>query len=80
MSNILETFCGHNNFIYFTFQRLTGASPENLEELREIALDVEEDGEEEHDDLNEAGQSEEDDSDYSQCDLDDEQAGPSERD
>lgn len=41
---------------------------------------MEEDGEEEHDDLNEAGQSEEDDSDYSQCDLDDEQAGPSERD
>nr|XP_040045674.1 geminin [Gasterosteus aculeatus aculeatus] len=76
----LQELAQHVQYMADMIERLTGASPENLEELREIALDVEEDGEEEHDDLNEAGQSEEDDSDYSQCDLDDEQAGPSERD
>lgn len=66
---------------FIFFQRLTGKSPDNLEELRDIALDVDED---ELEDSELAGQSEDEDSDYSQSDAeeeeetsDHEQAGPS---
>lgn len=50
-----------------SFQRLTGKSPNNLEELRELALDVEET---EHDD-NVDGQSE-DEADYYQNEMEEE--------
>lgn len=51
-----------------SFQRLTGKSPDNLEELRELALDVEET---EHDDDDVDGQSE-DEADYYQSDSEEE--------
>lgn len=41
---------------YF-FQRLTGKSPDGLEELREIAFDAEEEDEEQHGDESEADES-----------------------
>ncbi|KAL6099755.1 gmnn [Pungitius sinensis] len=78
----LQELAQHVQYMADMIERLTGESPENLEELKEIALDVQ-DGEEAHDE----GQSEEEDSDYSECDLEDEEeasdherAGPSEQD
>lgn len=57
------------------FQRLTGKSPDNLEELREMALDLDEDeldddevaGEEEHSDHSPSDSEEEEASDHEQA-------------
>ncbi|XP_042290512.1 geminin [Thunnus maccoyii] len=87
----LQELAQHVQYMADMIERLTGKSPDNLEELREMALDVEEDEHEEEDELEEndgevAHQSEEEDSDYSQSDAeeeqtsDHEQAGPSEQD
>ncbi|TNN61462.1 Geminin [Liparis tanakae] len=78
----LQELAQHVQYMADMIERLTGESPDNLEELREIALDV---GEEDEGDLSTVeGQTEEEDSDYSQCDSeeeeetsDHEQAGPS---
>lgn len=86
----LQELAQHVQYMADMIERLTGKSPDNLEELREMALDVEED-EHEEDELEEndgevAHQSEEEDSDYSQSDAEEEQtsnheqAGPSEQD
>lgn len=79
----LQELAQHVQYMADMIERLTGKSPGNLEELRDIALDVEA----EYDYHSEVeGQSEEDDSDYSQSDAeeeetsDHEQAGPSEQD
>ncbi|XP_038580438.1 geminin isoform X1 [Micropterus salmoides] len=76
----LQELAQHVQYMADMIERLTGKSPGNLEELRDIALDVEA----EYDYHSEVeGQSEEDDSDYSQSDAeeeetsDHEQAGPS---
>ncbi|XP_045915529.1 geminin [Micropterus dolomieu] len=76
----LQELAQHVQYMADMIERLTGKSPDNLEELRDIALDVEA----EYDYHSEVeGQSEEDDSDYSQSDAeeeetsDHEQAGPS---
>ncbi len=45
-------------FIFRFSQRLTGKSPDSLEELREIAFDADEDQEEQHGDESEADESE----------------------
>ncbi|XP_042362713.1 geminin [Plectropomus leopardus] len=77
----LQELAQHVQYMADMIERLTGKSPDNLEELREIALDVDE--EDEHDDAEVAGQSEDDDSDCSQSDSeedetsDHEHAGPS---
>ncbi|KAG8005221.1 Geminin [Nibea albiflora] len=77
----LHELAQHVQYMADMIERLTGKSPDNLEELREMALDVDE--EEENDDSDLAGLSEEEDSDYSQSDAeeeeasDHEQAGPS---
>ncbi|KAK9526825.1 hypothetical protein VZT92_015503 [Zoarces viviparus] len=76
----LQELAQHVQYMADMIERLTGESPDNLAELREIALDVEED---ECDRSKVSGQSEEEDSDYSLCDSeeeetsDHEQAGPS---
>ncbi len=44
-------------FIFRFSQRLTGKSPDSLEELREIAFDADEDQEEQHGDESEADES-----------------------
>ncbi|XP_044191709.1 geminin [Thunnus albacares] len=87
----LQELAQHVQYMADMIERLTGKSPDNLEELREMALDVEEDEHEEEDELEEndsevAHQSEEEDSDCSQSDAeeeqtsDHEQVGPSEQD
>nr|XP_046274253.1 geminin [Scatophagus argus] len=79
----LQELAQHVQYMADMIERLTGKSPDNLEELREMALDVEDD----HDEDSEvAGQSEDEDSDDGQSDAeeeettDHEQAGPSEQD
>ncbi|XP_036948136.1 geminin [Acanthopagrus latus] len=78
----LHDLAQHVQYMADMIERLTGKSPDNLEELREMALDVE-DEEDEHNDGTVADQSGED-LDYSQSDAeeeeasDHEQAGPSE--
>ncbi|KAM6903686.1 geminin [Lycodopsis pacificus] len=78
----LQELAQHVQYMADMIERLTGESPDNLAELREIALDVDEE-EEECDRSKVSGQSEEEDSDYSLCDSeeeetsDHEQAGPS---
>ncbi|KAM8840252.1 geminin [Spinachia spinachia] len=74
----LQELAQHVQYMADMIERLTGESPDNLENLREIALDVDHDD----DNVNEAG-----DSDYSEFDLEDgeessdhEQAGPSAQD
>ncbi|XP_030267586.1 geminin [Sparus aurata] len=79
----LHDLAQHVQYMADMIERLTGKSPDNLEELREMALDVED--EDEHNDSKVADQSGED-LDYSQSDAeeeeasDHEQAGPSEQD
>lgn len=74
----LQELAQHVQYMADMIERLTGKSPDNLEELRDMALDVDED-----DDNGEVeGQSEEEDSDCSQSDAeetsDQKQAGTSE--
>ncbi|XP_037649965.1 geminin [Sebastes umbrosus] len=77
----LHDLAQHVQYMADMIERLTGKSPDNLEELRDIALDVEDDDED--NDSKVAGQSEEEDADYSQSDSEEEeasdhnQAGPS---
>ncbi|XP_075962163.1 geminin [Anarhichas minor] len=72
----LQELAQHVQYMADMIERLTGESPDNLAELREIALDVE-------DDEDERDHSEEEDCDDSLCDSDEEetsdheQAGPS---
>ncbi|KAL7381151.1 hypothetical protein ABVT39_001256 [Epinephelus coioides] len=83
----LQELAQHVQYMADMIERLTGKSPDNLEQLREIALDVDDDEEDEHDveecDSEVAGQSEEEDSNCSLSDpeeeetSDHEQAGPS---
>lgn len=80
----LHDLAQHVQYMADMIERLTGKSPDNLEELRDIALDVEdEDDDDEEDDSKVAGQSEEEGADYSQNDSEEEeasdhnQAGPS---
>lgn len=89
----LQELAQHVQYMADMIERLTGKSPDNLEQLREIALDVDDDEEDEHDEHNVdveeecdsevAGQSEEEDSNCSLSDpeeeetSDHEQAGPS---
>ncbi|TDH04096.1 hypothetical protein EPR50_G00148790 [Perca flavescens] len=73
----LQELAQHVQYMADMIERLTGKSPDNLEELREIALDVDE-----HDDREVAGRSEEEeDSDYSQSpseeETSDHEQGPS---
>lgn len=72
----LQELAQHVQYMADMIERLTGKSPDNLEELRDMALDVDEDDEEVE------GQSEEEDSDCSQSDAeetsDQKQAGTSE--
>ncbi|XP_071757680.2 geminin [Centroberyx gerrardi] len=78
----LQELAQHVQYMADMIERLTGKSPDNLEELREIALDVEEEDELEED-CEAAGQNEEDEIDYSsQSDTEEEdspteEAGPS---
>ncbi|KAF7653182.1 hypothetical protein LDENG_00086300 [Lucifuga dentata] len=78
----LQELAEHVQYMADMIERLTGKSPDNLEQLREIALDVEEDDEHSKDDDSEiTGQSEEEETDCSQSDAeieDDQQDGPSE--
>ncbi|XP_044026679.1 geminin isoform X2 [Siniperca chuatsi] len=75
----LQELAQHVQYMADMIERLTGKSPDNLEELRDIALDVEED----EGDSEVADQSEDEDSDFSHCDAeegetsDHEQAGTS---
>lgn len=86
----LQELAQHVQYMADMIERLTGKSPDNLEQLREIALDVDDDEEDEHNvdveeecDSEVAGQSEEEDSNCSLSDpeeeetSDHEQAGPS---
>uniref|UniRef100_UPI003AAABDD2 geminin n=1 Tax=Centroberyx gerrardi TaxID=166262 RepID=UPI003AAABDD2 len=79
----LQELAQHVQYMADMIERLTGKSPDNLEELREIALDVEEEDELEEEDCEAAGQNEEDEIDYSsQSDTEEEdspteEAGPS---
>lgn len=81
----LQELAQHVQYMADMIERLTGKSPDNLEELREITLEEDEEDELE-DDSEVAGQSEEEDSDCGQSDAeeeqtsDHEQAGPSEQD
>lgn len=76
----LQELAQHVQYMADMIERLTGESPDNLEELREIALNV---GEEQRDHSEVERQSEEEDSDSSQWDSEEEetsdyeQAGPS---
>lgn len=76
----LQELAQHVQYMADMIERLTGKSPDSLEQLRDIALDVDD----EEDDDKVAPQSEEEDSDYSQNEeeeeeetSDHEQAGPS---
>ncbi|XP_010736259.2 geminin [Larimichthys crocea] len=81
----LHELAQHVQYMADMIERLTGKSPDNLEELREMALDVDEEDEhndselaglseeeDEHDGSELAGLSEEEDSDYSQSDAEEE--------
>lgn len=72
----LQELAQHVQYMADMIERLTGKSPDNLEELRDMALDVDAD-----EDSEVEGQSEEEDSDCSQSDAeetsDPEQPGPS---
>ncbi|XP_071357385.1 geminin [Trachinotus anak] len=74
----LQELAQHVQYMADMIERLTGKCPDNLEELKDIALDVDE-----HEDDEVACQSEAEDSDYSQSDAeedeisDHEQAGAS---
>ncbi|KAM9340253.1 geminin [Symphorus nematophorus] len=78
----LQELAQHVQYMADMIERLTGKSPDNLEQLRDMALDVEEDEEDEFDDGEVADQSEGEDSNHSQSDAeeetsDQEEAGPS---
>uniref|UniRef100_A0A3Q3X2E1 Geminin DNA replication inhibitor n=1 Tax=Mola mola TaxID=94237 RepID=A0A3Q3X2E1_MOLML len=70
----LQELAKHVQYMADMIERLTGKSPDNLEELREMALGVEED---EHEDSDVAGQSEEEDAEEEEETSDREEAGPS---
>ncbi|KAI3358588.1 hypothetical protein L3Q82_015013, partial [Scortum barcoo] len=76
----LQELAQHVQYMADMIERLTGKSPDSLEELRDIALDV---NDEDEDDNEVAPQGEEEDSDYSQSEEEEEetsnheQAGPS---
>ncbi|KAM6974541.1 geminin [Tautogolabrus adspersus] len=71
----LQELAQHVQYMADMIERLTGKSPDNLEELRDIALDAD-DEEDEHEDNEEvATQSEDEDSDY--IDSDEEREEPS---
>lgn len=65
----LQELAQHVQYMADMIERLTGKSPDSLEELREMALDVDED----EDDHEEADQSDEEDSDCSQSDAEEEE-------
>ncbi|XP_035536802.1 geminin [Morone saxatilis] len=65
----LHELAQHVQYMADMIERLTGKGPDNLEELREMALDVDKDDE---DDSEVEEQSEDEDSDYSQCDTEEE--------
>ncbi|XP_072226324.1 geminin [Leuresthes tenuis] len=80
----LQELAQHVQYMADMIERLTGKCPDNLEELKDIALDVAEDEEDDDDDEVEhedvTGQSEQEEVDYSLSDgetSDQEQAGPS---
>ncbi|XP_050922844.1 geminin [Lates calcarifer] len=81
----LQELAQHVQYMADMIERLTGKCPDNLEELRDIALDVDEDDDDD-DDSEMAGHSEEEDSDHSLSDAeeeetsDHEQAGASKQD
>ncbi|XP_041811791.1 geminin [Chelmon rostratus] len=66
----------HVQYMADMIERLTGKSPDNLEELREMALDVDDDDE---DNSEVAGQSEEEDSSFSQSDPEEAEASDNEQ-
>ncbi|XP_039977110.1 geminin [Xiphias gladius] len=67
----LQELAQHVQYMADMIERLTGKCPDNLEELRDIALDVDED---EHEDNSEvAAQSEEEDSDCSQSNAEEDE-------
>uniref|UniRef100_A0A667WNG6 Geminin DNA replication inhibitor n=2 Tax=Myripristis murdjan TaxID=586833 RepID=A0A667WNG6_9TELE len=66
----LQELAQHVQYMADMIERLTGKSPDNLEDLREIALDVEEEDQcEEERDSEAAGWNEEEENDYSQNDT-----------
>ncbi|XP_022058008.1 geminin [Acanthochromis polyacanthus] len=81
----LQELAQHVQYMADMIERLTGRGPDNLEELKELALDVGrvEDNEHEDDDSEEADERLKEESDYSESDADEEntsdheQAGPS---
>ncbi|XP_041664564.1 geminin [Cheilinus undulatus] len=82
----LQELAQHVQYMADMIERLTGKSPDNLEQLRDIALDVDDDEDEHEDDSEEATQSEDEDSDHSHSIVeeeepsDHEEAGPSDQD
>ncbi|AWP21641.1 putative geminin isoform 4 [Scophthalmus maximus] len=70
----LQELAQHVQYMADMIERLTGKCPDNLEELKDIALDVDDEDESEV-----AGQSEDEYSDYCQSDEDEEEA-PAEQD
>ncbi|XP_071401330.1 geminin [Centroberyx affinis] len=73
----LQELAQHVQYMADMIERLTGKSPDNLEELREIALDVEEEDELEED-CEAADQNEEDEIDYSSQSESEEEDPPTE--
>lgn len=79
----LQELAQHVQYMADMIERLTGKSPDSLEELREMALDVDDEDEDEDDDHEVADQIDEEDSDCSQSESEEEdtadceQAGPS---
>ncbi|XP_076610421.1 geminin [Chaetodon auriga] len=72
----LQELAQHVQYMADMIERLTGKSPDSLEELREMALDVDDDD----DDSVVAGQNEEEDSHCSQSDAEEEEASDNEQD
>lgn len=76
----LQELAQHVQYMADMIERLTGKCPDNLEELREIALDVDEETDNEEDEREVAGWSEKEDKDYHSSTEEeplDHQAGPS---
>ncbi|CAJ1083481.1 geminin [Xyrichtys novacula] len=66
----LQELAQHVQYMADMIERLTGKSPENLEELRDIALDADDDDDDDEENCEETTQNEED-SDYIQSDEED---------
>ncbi|XP_040908960.1 geminin [Toxotes jaculatrix] len=74
----LQELAQHVQYMADMIERLTGKCPDSLEELKDIALDVDEDDhDEEHSEV--AGQSDAEDSDYSQSDAEEEETSDHEQ-